>query len=131
MPRDSGAFRHEDVNAIVGNYLRDLAFIQPTKQQTFGYKRAAAAIFGLETALTTLRDASGTLPKIAGIGPASARVIEEVLDGGSSPTVERAVDASGRRAEIERHRTLRQHFLSRAEVRRILDAVVPLEPSPA
>ena len=86
----------------------------------FGYKRAAAAIFSLDTLLTDLKDAVGTLPKIPGIGAGSARVIQEVLETGGSPTVERAVDASGRREEIERQRTLRCHFLSRAEVLRIL-----------
>jgi len=32
------------VNAVVGGYLRDLAFAQSSQQKTFGYKRAAAAI---------------------------------------------------------------------------------------
>jgi DNA polymerase (family X) len=32
--------RHTDVNAVVGGYLRDLAFAQPTQPQMFGYKRA-------------------------------------------------------------------------------------------
>src|ERR1051325_5515818 len=113
--------RHADVNAAVGGYLRDLAFAQPTQPQMFGYKRAAAAIFRLETPLTELRNASGGLPKISGIGPGSERVILEVIDLGHSPTVERAIDASGRRADIERRRSLRGHFLSRAEVLRILD----------
>ena len=36
------------------------------------------------------------LPKIAGIGPASTRVILEVLETGASATVEQAVAASGR-----------------------------------
>jgi histidinol phosphatase-like PHP family hydrolase len=109
-----------DVNAVVAGYLRDLASVQPTEPQMFGYRRASSAILRLETALSDLRDAAGVLPRIAGIGPASARVIHEVLDTGGSPTVERAVDASGRRAEIERRRDLRHHFLSRAEVLRIL-----------
>ena len=109
-----------DVNALVGGYLRDLAFAQSLPAKMFGYKRAAAAIFRLERPLFELKAASGTLPKIAGIGPASARVIEEVLDAGVSPTVERAVDNSGRRSEIERRRTLRQHFLSRARVLHVL-----------
>jgi histidinol phosphatase-like PHP family hydrolase len=104
----------------VGGYLRDLAFAQPTKPQMFGYKRAAAAIFRLETPLTDLGDASGVLPKIPGIGPGSLRVIHEVLQTGVSESVERAVDISGRRADIERRRGLRRHFLSRAEVLRIL-----------
>src|SRR4029453_8019098 len=74
--------RHADVNAVVGGYLRDLAFAQPTQPQMFGYKRAAAAILALETPLTDLIAQGGRLPKIAGIGPGSARVIEEILETG-------------------------------------------------
>ena len=114
------AVRHADVNAVVGGYLRDLAFAQPTQPKMFGYKRAAAAIFALETPLTELVADDGTLPRIAGIGPGSTRVIREVLETGASPTVDAAVAASQRRTEIERRRGLRQHFLSRAEVLRIL-----------
>ena len=120
MPVEPRRPRHSDVNAVVGGYLRDLAMAQATQAKMFGYKRAAAAILRLERALTDLSDAAGMLPKIAGIGPGSARVIDEVLATGSSPTVERAIDASGRRADIERRRTLRGHFLSRAEVLHIL-----------
>jgi histidinol phosphatase-like PHP family hydrolase len=112
--------RYDDVNAVVGGYLRDLAFAQPTKPQMFGYKRAAVAIFRLETPLTDLRDATGDFPKIAGIGPGSLRVIREVLDTGTSPSVEHAINLSGQRSDIERRRALRRHFLSRAEVLRIL-----------
>ena len=110
-----------DINAVVGGLLRDLAFAQPTQPQMFGYKRAAAAIFALEQPLTEMIDEAGALPKIVGIGPGSARVIAEVLDSGGSSTVERAIDLSGRRPDIERRRALRQYFLSRAEVRRILN----------
>jgi putative hydrolase len=112
--------RHADVNAVVGGYLRDLALVQAAKPQMFGYKRAATAILRLDTPLTELRDPDGTLPRIAGIGPGSLRIIREVLDTGESPSVERAVDASGRRDDIERRRALRRCFLSQAEVRRIL-----------
>jgi histidinol phosphatase-like PHP family hydrolase len=110
-----------DVNAVVGGLLRDLAFAQPTQPQMFGYKRAAAAIFALEQPLTEMIEQAGALPKIAGIGPGSARVIAEVLESGGSSTVERAIELSGRRTDIERRRALRQYFLSRAEVRRILN----------
>ena len=112
--------KYADVNAVVGGLLRDLALAQTSPQRAFGYKRAAAAIVTLEEPLTQLVQPDRTLPKIPGIGPASTRVILEVLDTGHSPTVERAVALSGRRAEIERRRALRSHFLSRAEVRRIL-----------
>ncbi len=111
---------YADVNAVVGGYLRDLAFAQSSQQKMFGYKRASAAILALDVPLTELCEADGTLPRIRGIGPGSTRVIREVLETGTSPTVEQAIEGSARRAEIERRRSLRRHFLSRAEVRRIL-----------
>src|SRR3954454_12997530 len=103
--------RHVDVNAVVGGYLRDLAFAQSSQQKMFGYKRAAAAILGLDRPLTELTGPDGGLPRISGIGPGSTRVIREILDTGVSPTVEDAVERSGRRADIERRRELRRHFL--------------------
>ncbi|HYJ95896.1 MAG TPA: DNA polymerase/3'-5' exonuclease PolX, partial [Vicinamibacterales bacterium] len=104
----------------VGGLLRDLAFAQTAQPKMFGYKRAAAAVLALDTPLTELITAAGALPKIAGIGPGSARVIQETLETGASPTVERAIDESDRRSDIERRRALRAHFLSRAEVLRVL-----------
>jgi histidinol phosphatase-like PHP family hydrolase len=111
---------YADVNAVVGGYLRDLAFAQSSPQKTLGYKRAAAAILALDVPLTDLVGPDGTLPRISGIGPGSTRVIREILDSGESPTVEHAIEQSDRRADIERRRRLRRNFLSRAEVRRIL-----------
>jgi putative hydrolase len=112
--------RYADVNAVVGGYLRDLAFAQSSQQKMFGYKRAAAAILALDVPLTELVEPDGALPRISGIGPGSTRVIREILETGESPTVERAIEGSDRRADIERRRRLRRHFLSRAEVRRVL-----------
>jgi histidinol phosphatase-like PHP family hydrolase len=109
-----------DVNAVIGGFLRDLAFAQSSQQKMFGYKRAASAILGLDVPLRDLVDPSGAFPRIPGIGPGSTRIIREILETGGSPTVERAIDESGRRADIDRRRQLRRHFLSRAEVRRIL-----------
>jgi histidinol phosphatase-like PHP family hydrolase len=74
----------------------------------------------LDTPLTDLRAPDGALPRIPGIGPATTRVIREILETGGSPTVEQAIEQSERRADIQRQRDLRRHFLSRAEVRRIL-----------
>jgi len=72
----------DDVNAVVSGYLRDLAYAQSTKPRMFGYKRAAAAIFHLERSLVDLvREHGGELPRIPGIGPSSARIIREVLEG--------------------------------------------------
>ena len=109
-----------DVNAAVAAYLREMAFVQTSRQKTFGYKRAAGAVAALETPLSEFIEAGGDPTKIHGIGPASARVIREVLEHGTSPSVERAIDESGRREEINRRRGLSRHFLSRAQVLRIL-----------
>jgi histidinol phosphatase-like PHP family hydrolase len=111
---------YADVNAVVGGYLRDLAFAQSSQQKMFGYKRAANAILSLDKPLTDLLGPEGALPRIPGIGPGSTRVIREILETGGSPTVEQAIEQSERRADIQRRRKLRRHFLSRAEVRRVL-----------
>jgi len=108
-----------DVNAIVGGLLRDLAFAQSSQQKMFGYKRAASAVLALERPLTAMVTGR-TIERIPGVGPASARVIFEVLETGASPTVERAVAASENAKDIERRRALRSHFLSRSAVRSIL-----------
>jgi putative hydrolase len=115
-----GSRLHVDVNAVIGGYLRDLAFAQSSQQKMFGYRRAAAAILRLDQPLTDVVGPDGALPRIPGIGPGSTRVIREILETGESPTVESAIDRSGRRADIERRRLLRRQFLSRAEVRRVL-----------
>ena len=108
-----------DINAHVTAALRDFAAVQRSTPSRWGYKRAAAAIRRLERPLPDLVVA-GELPRIHGIGPASSRIIFEVLEHGFSPTVERAIAASGQMAEIARRRDLRTGFLSRAEVVRLL-----------
>jgi histidinol phosphatase-like PHP family hydrolase len=113
-----------DINAIVSAALRDFAWVQSSTQSRWGYKRAAAAIRRLECALPDLLDA-GVLPRIHGIGPASTRIILEVLEHGFSPTVERAVVERGQQHEIARRRALRTGFLSRAEVVRLIALEVP------
>ncbi len=120
MPKQDIDGIYADVNAVVGGYLRDLAFAQSSQQKMFGYKRAASAILSLDTPLTELLGPDAALPRIPGIGPGSTRVIREILETGESPTVEQAIERSERRADIQRRRELRRHFLSRAEVRRIL-----------
>lgn len=119
-----------DVNAVAAALLRDLAAVQTSPQKRFAYRRAAAAVFELAEPLPALLDATGTLRKIPGIGPASTRVIMDVLAHGGSPAVERAIADSGRLIDIERQRQLRQRFFSRAEVDRILaDRALP-HPAP-
>jgi histidinol phosphatase-like PHP family hydrolase len=109
-----------DANGVAGGLLRDLAAIQSSPQKTFGYKRAAAAVLALERPLSDLLQPDGTLARIPGIGPSSTRIILEVLQTGRSASVDAAVEASGKTADIAQRRELRENFLSRAEVLRIL-----------
>jgi len=108
-----------DLNARIAGLLGDLAAIQTVRPKAVAFRHAAATVFSLATQLDRMR-AEKPLPKFPGIGPSSQRVIDDVLETGASATVERAVDASGKRADVERRRTLRDRFFSRAEVIRIL-----------
>jgi len=73
MPNQDIEGTYADVNAVVGGYLRDLAFAQSSQQKVFGYKRAASAISSLDTPLTELLGPDAALPRIPGIGPGSTR----------------------------------------------------------
>jgi putative hydrolase len=95
-----------DMNGKIAALLRDFAAIQKSKQSMWGYKRAASAILALEEPIESFLQPDGTLRKIPNIGPSSTRVILEVLQTGSSPTIEK----------VERRQDLRGHFLSRAQV---------------
>src|SRR3954453_2615124 len=105
-----------DMNGRIAALLRDFAAIQKSKQSMWGYKRAASAVLALEQPIETLLNADGTLQKIPNIGPSSTRVILEVLQTGTSETIERAIAESGQTRDIEKRRDLRAHFLSRAQV---------------
>ena len=109
-----------DTNMVVAGLLSDLAFIQDSKQRQFGYKQAAQAIRWLDEPVEALRLPDGSLRRVPRIGPASTRVILEVLATGSSPTVEAAVALSPRAGDVVRRRQWRAHFLSRARVRTVL-----------
>ena len=104
------------MNGRIAALLRDFAAVQKSKQSMWGYKRAASAILALEQPIETLLNPDGTLQKIPNIGPASTRIILEVLNTGTSPTIESAIAASGQEKDVERRRGLRDHFLSRAQV---------------
>jgi histidinol phosphatase-like PHP family hydrolase len=105
-----------DMNGMIAALLRDFAAIQTSKQRMWGYKRAAAAILKLDEPIESLLLPDGTLRKIPDIGPSSTRVILEVLQTGSSPTIERAIAESGHAGDVDRRRDLRDHFLSQAQV---------------
>src|SRR5438874_10382889 len=104
-----------DMNGKIAALLRDFAAVQKSKQSMWGYKRAARAILALEEPIESLLQPDGTLRKIPNIGPSSSRVILEVLQTGTSPTVERALAGSGQTGDVERRGDPAGHFLSRAQ----------------
>lgn len=109
-----------DINMVVAGFLSDLASIQTSTQSKWGYKGAAAAVRRFERPLDEVLAAAGELPKIPRVGPASLRIVLEVLRTGGSAIVEELVAKSGKGDELARRRELRGHFLSRARVERIL-----------
>ena len=120
-PGAAPASPETDTNGVIEAWLRDLAAVQHSPQSRWGYKRAAAAIHDLEAPIESFVEADGTLRKIPHIGPASTRVILEVLRTGRSEIVEQAIQDSGRAADVEKRRGLRQRFLTRTQVRAALD----------
>src|SRR5881397_3240825 len=98
-----------DMNGKIAALLRDFAAIQKSKQSMWGYKRAASAILALEEPIESLLQPDGTLRKIPNIGPSSTRVILEILNTGTSPTIERAIDESGQHDDVARHGDLQMH----------------------
>lgn len=109
-----------DVNGAAAAALRDMAALQEAVHSQRGYANAATAVLGLEQPLDRLRRRDGTLPRIPRIGPSSTRIVLEVLDDGTSATLERLIEHRGQRAAIETLRALRQGFLSRAAALEVL-----------
>ena len=108
----------EDLNGVVAGYLRDLAAVQKSQQSKWGYKRAASAVRNLDEPIESYLQPDGTLKKIHHVGPASTRVILEILQTGASPTVAAAIESSGdtSKSKAEQSRMWRQHFLTRSRV---------------
>ena len=96
-----------DTNHLIAGLLRDLAAVQRTKQSKWGYERAAEAVAGLPTPIESHLQPDGTLRKIAQVGPSSTRVILEVLQTGGSTIVQQAIAESGKGADVEKSRGLR------------------------
>lgn len=118
-----------DTNGLIGALLRDLADVQSSKPSEWGYKRAAHMILGLDQPIESLVRPDGSLPKIPHVGPKSEVVILEVLRSGGSPTVERAIEESGKSPDVAASRRLRENFLSRAQVVAALNDPSLLGPS--
>jgi histidinol phosphatase-like PHP family hydrolase len=90
-----------------------MAALQPSKPSGLGYKRAAYAVFSLEHPVTTYLEA-GTLREVRGIGPASERIVTEVVTTGQSSTVETALRqaSAAKQSDIASRRAVRDGFLS-------------------
>ena len=101
----------EDVNMSAVGLLHDMAELQSAERARFGYKRAAKAIVGLPVAVSDLVEA-GTLRDVPFVGPSSARIITELVEQGSSPTVDAAVAVSGKVKQVDAKRALRSNYLS-------------------
>jgi putative hydrolase len=91
--------------------------VQADRHRELAYRRAAATIMGLPLPLTDYLDQGLDPGDLPNIGASSTRAIAEFLLRGESPTVEGAIDRSGRRAKVEASRRLRDGFLSLAGVR--------------
>jgi putative hydrolase len=111
--------REHDLNMEVAGELYDLALIHSSPHGRIAYKRAAQAVLRAEEPLDVLAK-ERSLREIPYIGPASERVILEHLEHGKSPTVERAVEKSGKRDDVRAAQAHRTNFLSRAAALRIL-----------
>jgi histidinol phosphatase-like PHP family hydrolase len=114
-----------DLNLAAAALLYDMAFLQPTERSQFGYKRAAKAIIALPVLVSELV-AAKELRDVPFVGPASARIVTELVESGRSATVETAIAQSGKQALVEAHRALRHGFLSSYTMRQILDAKLPV-----
>jgi putative hydrolase len=101
----------DDPNMAAVGFIYDMAELQSAERARFGYKRAAKAVIGLPVSVVDLVK-SGTLREVPFIGPSSARIIEEVVQAGESPTVARALAASTRGTQVSAKRLLRAHYLS-------------------
>jgi histidinol phosphatase-like PHP family hydrolase len=126
--RESGTVRalaaaqavvHGDLNMAAASLLYDMAALQPTERSQFGYKRAAKAIVGLPVSVGDLVTA-GTLREIPFVGPASARIVMEVVEQGRSPTVDAAIEKSTRPSEVASRRQFRGAYLSHFAMQRAL-----------
>ena len=100
-----------DLNLEAAGLLYEMAALQPTERSQFGYKRAAKAIVYLPMPVSDLVTA-GTLREVPFVGPASARVITELVQLGNSPTVEAALANSPKGEAARSKRAFRAGYLS-------------------
>jgi len=108
----------DDVNLTIAALLLDAAEVYKPSPRFWGYKNASRSIRRHPEFLSDLTDKE--ILKIPGVGPASLRIVREVIDSGESPTVARMVAGSGKAKEISGRQALRRNFLSAAMVHKVL-----------
>ena len=113
-----------DLNIVAAGLLQDLAILQTSEPRRYAYQRAARAIAGIDRSVSDLVDEQA-LRDVPYVGPSSERVIVELVRTGESASVQKALDASTRRKEVERRRSYRRAYLSRHAMRLALDAALP------
>jgi putative hydrolase len=113
-----------DPNFDAASLLYDMAAIQSNPRSQMGYKRAAGAIIALSEPLARII-AAGALREIPFVGPASARILTEFAEAGTSPTVEEAVARAGKGEDVRRLREWRAGFLSHHAMLGALEAARP------
>jgi len=91
--------------------LFDMAAVQRNERSQLGYKRAAKAVVALTESVVDLVTA-GTLGDVPFVGPASTRIVTELVQQGRSPSVEQAVETSANPEAVAAKRPLRRAFLS-------------------
>jgi histidinol phosphatase-like PHP family hydrolase len=109
---------------VAAGLLYDMAALQPAERSQFGYKRAARAIIGLPVPVSDLV-AAGTLRDVPFVGPSSERIVRELVETGGSPTVEDAIERSGKRDAVETKRALRDGYLSHTALQAALAKRLP------
>lgn len=113
-----------DDNLNAAGWLLDLAAVQDHERRRFAYRRAAHAVLGLAQPIGEVA-AAGALGEIPFVGPASARVLGEYLESGSSSIVEAAVSKANAAAKVAVHRELRRGFISHWLSELVLAAPLP------
>jgi putative hydrolase len=115
----------EDVNIVAAGLLHDIALVQGNERSRFGYQRAAKIIAGaIDRSVRDLIE-EGSLREVPYLGASTERIVTELVRGGDSPTVQKALAAYAKRSEIEKRRRFRRAYLSRHAMRQALDARLP------
>jgi putative hydrolase len=120
VPPELDTLVANDYNLAAASLLYEMAALQPNERSQLGYKRAARAVAGLPISVVDAV-AAGTLREVPFVGPASARVITELVEQRHSPTLEAALAGSSKAPQIAAKRAFREGFLSHHVMHRILD----------